>query len=346
MLDLCRETGMKYAVKCVETDVWVNGTYYGLYLLTEKIQIGKGRVDITNLEKATEKVNPVPFDPGEMIIKKSAEYRVMRYYPAVQDPEDITGGYILTQEKRFRMRDHMVAGFQTNDELSIRIKEPTYPSVAQTEYMYARILEMYNALQASDGINQETGKSYEEYLDAKSFAQRLLIEDWTKNYDFIGGSLFMYKDSDLVDPLIYAGPSWDYDLCFGNMGNHSYQPTGKYVTATDRKYNLWRLLYSHESFRRILSEVWEKDFRPAVAVLLGEKEAGPDSIIRSIDDYKKWISPSVQMDNRRWGVSKDATGRGSGGNFDNAVEYMRKWIKRRTAWMDEEYAAKTAADGD
>ena len=105
VLDLCRETGMKYAVKCVETDVWVNGTYYGLYLLTEKIQIGKGRVDITNLEKATEKVNPVPFDPGEMIIKKSAEYRVMRYYPAVQDPEDITGGYILTQEKRFRMRE-------------------------------------------------------------------------------------------------------------------------------------------------------------------------------------------------------------------------------------------------
>ena len=343
VLDLCRAIGLKNAVSCVQADVWINGSYNGLYLIAEKIQIGKSRIDITNLEKATEKVNAEPFNAGRIASGRTDDCPILRSYPAVKDPEDITGGYIFTMEKRSRMNDHIIPGFRTKDGLNIRIKEPTYPSKAQTEYLAARVTEMQQALISTDGIQHVTGKSFEEYLDVTSFAQRFLVEDWTKNYDYTGGSQFMYKDSDLADPLVYAGPSWDYDLCFGNMGNRGYKPAGRYLTANRKTPNLWWLLWTHNSFRRKVCELWEKDFRPAVAVLLGETEAGPDSIIRPLEEYHDRISASVQMDNKRWGISHDATGRGSGESFDNAVKYMAKWIAERTAWMDGEYRTETAA---
>ena len=344
VLDMSREIGLKNAVNCVQADVWINGNYQGLYLITEKIQIGGERIDIANLEKATKKVNDDPFNAGPIITEKSSAYPLIRSYPGVKDPEDITGGYILTIEKKHRMKDYVLAGFRTKEELSIRIKEPTYPSRAQAEYLFALITEMHKALLAKDGTEAGTGKSYEEYLDVNSFAQRFLIEEWTKNYDFIGGSQFLYKDSDLNDPLIYAGPSWDYDLCFGNMNDRGYPPTGKYLTAYRRNGNLYWLLYNHEGFRNKVCEIWEKTFRPAAAVLLGEKEAGTDGIIRSLDEYTERIGASVQMNYNRWSISRDATGSGSGGSFERAVAYLKKWIAERTMWMDQEYtsSAETA----
>lgn len=339
VLDMSREIGLKHAVGCVQADVWINGIYNGLYLITEKIQIGGSRIDIINLEKATEKVNGEPFSPGQIITEKSASFPLLRSYPAVKDPEDITGGYILTIEKKHRMKDYVLAGFRTKEELSIRIKEPTYPSRAQTEYVFGRMTEVQNALMAKDGIEPATGKSYDEYLDITSFAQRFLIEDWTKNYDFIGGSQFLYKDSDLADPRIYAGPSWDYDLCFGNMGDRGYSPNGKYLTSYRKKNNLYWLLYTHETFGERVTEIWEKTFRPAVAVLLGEQEAPQGGSLCSLDEYRERISDSVQMNYTRWGISRDATGSGSGGDFGTAFAYLKKWITERTAWMDREYTS-------
>ena len=346
VLDMSRQIGLKNAISCIQADVWINGNYNGLYLVTEKIQIGKGRVEITNLEKATEKVNPEPFNAGKISTARKSPYPLLRAYPSVRDPEDITGGYIFTVEKHARLRDFVVAGFRTKKELSIRIKEPTYPSWRQAEYLFARISEMQTALLSPDGINPDTGKSYREYLNTTSFAQRLLIEDWCKNYDLAGGSQYMYKDSDLVDPLIYAGPSWDYDLCFGNMKDRGYSAGTPYVTTYRRNNNLYYLLYNQEAFRAETGMIWQRDFRPAAEILLGEKEPEPDSIIRPLDEYRERISASVAMNYRRWPVSDDATGKGAGGNFDNAVEYLRKWITQRTDWMNQMYRTETVIDDE
>ena len=71
----------------------------------EGCRFGGSRINIINLEKATEKVNSEPFSPGQIITEKSASFPLLRSYPAVKDPEDITGGYILTIEKKHRMKD-------------------------------------------------------------------------------------------------------------------------------------------------------------------------------------------------------------------------------------------------
>jgi len=269
-------------------------------------------------------------------VQDKKSFPLLRAYPAVADPEDITGGYIFTAEKKARMRNYSLAGFRTENELSIRIKEPTYPSRSQAEYLYARVWEAQKALIAKDGVEPETGKTWQEYLDIESFARKFLIEDFCKNYDYAGGSQYMYKDSDLVDPLIYAGPSWDYDLSFGNMPDRGYQADGAYVTAYHRNLNLYWLLSCHESFCEKVKEVWRQRFRPAAAVLLGETEAAPDSFVRSIDEYQARISASAEMNRLRWGVS--TVTKGSGETFDRVIQYLKRWMAERTAWLDKTWA--------
>lgn len=337
-LDMSRAAGLRNAVSCVQADVWINGQYNGLYLAAEKIQIKKGRLELRDLEEETEKVNSEPVSSFSMFADKTnRNYPLMRGYRIPKNPEDITGGYIMTIEKFARLRDYKIAGFRTKENLSVHIKEPTYPSREQVEYLAGRVNDMHQAVIAEDGVNAETGKHYTEYIDPESFAVKFLAEEWTKDYDFIGGSQFMYKDSDDRDPLIYAGPAWDYDLAFGNMPDRGTGPTGNYVTAISHKTgNFYWLLSRHDDFMDLVRKTWTEKFRPAAAVLLGEQEAGEGSAIRSLDSYVEAIRDSAAMNYARWSIS-DTTLARSAGSFENAVSYLKKWIAGRTEFMDGEY---------
>lgn len=338
MLDMAGDIGLKNAVRCVHADVWINGQYQGLYLVAEKIQVGKERIPITNLEKATEKVNPSPLDFEELETVKSKHYPLMRFYPAIRDPEDITGGYIFTIEKYHRLQNTKLEGFRTRENLSVHIKEPTRPSKAQAEYLFEAVSRMQRALDDPTGTDPESGKTLDECLDRTSFAQMFLLEDWCKNYDFTGGSIFMYKDSDTIDPKIYAGPAWDFDLSFGNMADKGTNPKGNWVVSVHNSSNIWWALDRHESFRETAAEIWKNRFRPAAAVLLGDAEPEPGSRLKSLDAYRAEIAASVNMNYHRWPVSKDATEKAARGDFDSAVNYLKKWIRTRTESLDQRYA--------
>ena len=337
VLDMCRAAGLRNAVSCVQADVWINGQYNGLYLIAEKIQIKKGRLELRDLEEETEKVNSQPVSSYAMFQQKENPFPLTRGYRIPENPEDITGGYIMTIEKFARLRDYPVAGFRTKKDLSVQIKEPTYPSREQVEYLAGLVNDMHLAVIADDGVNRETGKAYTEYIDTESFAVKFLAEDWSKDYDFIGGSQFMYKDSDSRDPLIYAGPAWDYDLAFGNMSDRGNSPAGNYITAMSHKTgNIWWLLSRHGDFMDLVRKTWTEKFRPAAAVLLGEREAEAGSVVRSLDEYVESIRASAEMNFARWSVPTKIYGP-SAGSFENAVCYLKKWITDRTKFMDGEY---------
>ncbi|MDR3195089.1 MAG: CotH kinase family protein [Tannerella sp.] len=49
-LELGRRFGLPYTNHCIHVEVFLNGSYRGSYLLTEQVQVGKGRVDIDEKE--------------------------------------------------------------------------------------------------------------------------------------------------------------------------------------------------------------------------------------------------------------------------------------------------------
>ena len=156
----------------------------------------------------------------------------------------------------------------------------------------------------------------------------------------LGGSQLIYKDSDRVDPLIYAGPAWDYDLSFGMMKDRGAQPTGEYVlSANFTKRNLYQLFWNQEDFRRETREIWQRSFRPALGVLLGETEG--EGVLRSLTAYAEEIRASAVMNAKRWGTNSGA-GRLAGSNFETAVAYLENWIRQRVSWMEEKSQYSTA----
>lgn len=224
----------------------------------------------------------------------------------------------------------------TDRQLSIYIKEPTYPSTAQVEYLGRTVTELQHALMAKDGICPESGKHYTDYLDMESFALKYLIENWCKNYDYMAGSQYFYKDSDRIDPKIYAGPAWDYDLSFGNMEDRGILTTAGYLNNIKQDNNIYWLLYTHEEFRELVAERWRSVFRPAVGVLLGETPPREDGTLRSFEDYREGIRASAAMNYRKWGKNS-ATSKISGEFFSTATPYLENWIRKHTAAMDEMY---------
>ena len=338
VLDLSQEAGLPCAVDCCQADVWFNGVYHGLYLLTEKIQIKSGRVHITDLEEKTEEVNDQPLDSYPAFDLKDGFLPVMRGYEVPVDPEDITGGYIATIEKPHRLNDSRRPGIRTTGQLSVRIKEPTCPSLAQVNYFGRLVNDMHNAILAGDGVNPDTGMHYSEYLDVTSFAKKFLIEDLSKNYDATGGSQYFFKDSDLVDPLIYAGPSWDYDLSFGNIDNRGEATDGDYVLRLKLgSTNLYSQLGQHADFMEAVGREWREVFRPAMAVLLGEAPPTGRSRLRSMADYEDLLRASAAMNAARWGVATVASRR-AGRDFASGVKALSTWIRKRVEYLDKRYA--------
>ena len=338
VLDLSREVGLPYSVKCRQTDVWLNGVYNGMYLMTEKIQINKNRINITDLEEKTEAVNDQPLDTYPKYNPDDGFLPIMRGYKIPNNPEDITGGYIVTIEKPHRLKDSTKPGIRTKKQLSIRIKEPTYPSEAQVAYLGKLFNDMHNAVLAADGVNQDTGKHYTEYLDTVSFARKYLVEDMSKNYDAAGGSQYLFKDSDLTNPLIYAGPSWDYDLSFGNMDVRGASPVGEYMSILKvGSINFFGQLAKHEEFKNEVKKNWRDVFRPAVAILMGEVPATESSEICSFEQYYELLKDSAKMNEIRWGkVTK--LSKYAGSDFDSGVRSLKNWIQKRINSMDEVFA--------
>ena len=333
VLDLSQETGLRYAVGCQQVDVWINGSYNGLYLMTEKIQITKDRMNLQDLEEETRRVNDQPVDSYRRYLEKGGELLdLARGYRIPNNPEDITGGYLASIEKFARLRDYSIPGFRMKNGISVRIEEPTCPSQEQVDYLGRRMDEALTALSAADGRHPETGKSYHEYLDSASFALKMLIEDFCKNYDMLGGSQLLYKDADRVDPKIYAGPAWDYDLSFGMMKDRGAKPTGEYVLSPNfSKRNIYQIFWGQEDFREETGKIWKQTFRPALEILTGETVG--EGKLRSLAEYREGIRNSAAMNARRWGTNSGA-GHLAGNNFETACAYLENWIRQRIDWMD------------
>jgi len=338
--NMAQASGMPHALSCLHADVYINGEYRGLYLLTEKIEIGDDAVPLHALEKETEELNDEDLDSYDRYDGESEGLRNARWYDIPNNPEDITGGYILETDKVFRYREETDAGFITGLNMAVYIKEPEYPSQSQTLYIAGLVNAFHRAVTARDGVDPETGVHYSDMIDMPSFARKFLIEEVTKNFDALRGSQYFFKDRG--DDLLYAGPAWDYDLAYGNIRQegfikHSY-PNGFYLSNYSSTEVWYNNLIAHEDFEQLVMETYRTVFHPMMEVLLGLRSAEGYEPLKSISDYKAEIADSAAMNFVRWNPSsiKDYN-KDAGTNFRTGVEHMNDFIQKRMNFLDKEW---------
>ena len=339
--DLASAAGMAHTTEYRYADVYVNTVYYGFYLLTEKVQIQKNRIDAFDLEKATEKANEKDLSSYRRLGHSGYSRNTYKYSSIPNDPKNITGGYLLQLELDERY-SQTSCGFVTSHGQSVLLKSPEYASKAQVEYIRSLVQSFENAIWAEDGIDPETGKHFSEIADMDSLVGKYLIEEISKNMDANKSSFYLYKYEDSVSEKLFFGPVWDYDIAYGNYNASYYK---KYLTdpegllaATDdyKRYYWFPQLYKREEFKAAVKEAYQERFRPCLEVILGLREPTDDTgRLSSLDEYEALLSPAGELNFTRWRTfNADEFPVRTGADLHENFEYLRHFLSVRMAYLD------------
>lgn len=206
------KAGVPYTPKFTPVDVYVNSEYLGAYILTTRVEVDKTRVNIQNLEDANEEANDgidIEALPRGGVYGSVSGYleNTQKWIEIPNNPEDITGGYILETELPSRYADE-VCGFVTANSQSVIFKSPEFASKEQVEYASSWYQNFENAVFGNKGLDEIA-----KYCNIDSLVDLYLLNEWYANHDAALTSTYFYKP---VGDTLYAGPVWDFDRAFGN----------------------------------------------------------------------------------------------------------------------------------
>ena len=339
--DMASACALPYTTEYRCVDVFVNTVYYGTYLLTEKVQINDSRVDIQDLEEMTQAENETDIESAKR--RGIHEYRrdSFTYYDIANNPEDITGGYLMHLELEDRYAQS-ATGFVTEHGQAVQLKSPEYITKAQMEYISSFVQSFENAIWAEDGVDPETGRHFFDIADKDSMVGKYLIEEISKNLDANKSSFYIFKDSDYNNGKLQFGPVWDFDNAYANFTSAYYKtkltsPEGLYAATDDyAKYYWWPLLYRHEEFVDAVKEAYELKFRPCIEVLLGQRAPSKATgDLKSLDDYAAEWRASIDMNFTRWRIfNADEFPVKTGRDYDENIEYLRTFLTKRMTYLD------------
>lgn len=304
--DMGQYLNLEYSPDSTWVDLYCNGQYKGLFLLTEAITVGEGRVDIYDLEKENKKAN-VDIDFDALLPIREGN---ISYYD-IENPVDISGGFLIEKEIVDELKPEE-AYFTTNlCNYTFVVREPKHASKEQVLYIADFVQKIEDSF--VNGTDE-----YKNYIDMDSFAKQFLIDKIVLEADEMQMSTFFYKEKG--EDILKSGPIWDYDRSMGEI-------YPQYTTEIEDKpgaMNEWYLtLYEEEEFYQILRSNFAK-LLPYMEELLNYK----------IDEYASILQESVYIDmNILKQYANDETR--SYSEYDNYVRYLKYYLVNRLNYLIE-----------
>ncbi len=304
--------GLRGTTDSVMTDVYFNGEYAGMYQLSEKVEIDPSRLDITDLEDENRRVNlkdPATYETTE--IEGSGESEIS-YAELDHTPMDYTGGYLIERNyvERYSSRP---SRFKTESGERYVVRSPAYASKTEVEYIAGVFQRIEDKAASGDG-------SISDLIDLQSFADKYVLEEFVKNEASGSTSSFFYKDADSVDPLIYAGPAWDFDKTLSNGQNDTIDAVRTITFNTNHKQQtmlFYDLYMKNDEFRALVKKSYEEKVRPYAEGLLNGK----------LDELTAIVSSNNNMDGFRWHDNPAA--------IEEDTEKVRTFLKERMDFCDD-----------
>ncbi len=305
---------MEYTPEGRLVEVFLDGTYYGVYVLCEAVSKGKTRLNLD--------------DPGE-------------------EGDELTGGYLLEVDCNeggfFSSHYHPMLsdGTLIMDRYNYyQYKSPEIQDMtrAQINYINNRIDEMEESLLASNYLDPVNG--YRKYIDAQNFIDYQLFTELGNNVDGYRMSGKFFKRRDSIDGR-FKMVLWDFNLAFGGARyNESYRTDTWMYQSNDITYPggevflvpfWWYKVNTDPIYTAQLKARW-KQFR--------RSNLSDDAIMNTVDSlayvinkygaeqrnsqawprWNKWVWPNYYTPK----------------SYSDELAYLKRWITARVAWMDEQ----------
>lgn len=286
--DIAKLLGMEYTPDSQFVNLYIDGQYQGMYLLSQRISSDGGSVKIHDLETENEQA----MTTGVV-------------------PDNISGGYLLEFDIRASQED---AWFPLNSQ-TVRVKSPEKILDEELTYIMYYMKKVEYILHSENGVNADTGESYQDCMDMESWIKMYLLQEFFVQYDAEFSSFYMYKEKD--DPLIYAGPIWDFDLAFGSVWEGNYPKLTARTLMMNGKAGWLAELDGYPEFHEKMILLYQNKFADIIEKYMSE------NFIREVGN----IQQAYHMNALRWerefqDIQKEA-GR------------MQTWISERKSFWDE-----------
>ena len=304
---------MEYTPQGRLCEVYLDGTYYGVYILSEVVSKGKHRLNLD--------------DPGD-------------------EGDALTGGYLMEvaryDDMYYLSKYHPVntAGTPYNDRyILFQYKSPDYEDLTwtQREYIHGAIDRMEDAFASENFTNPE--ESYRKYIDVQSFMDYQLMQELSHNVDAYRLSGKFFKRRDSIDPR-FKMVVWDLNLAFGNARHNQgyYTNTWVYwlnpVLYSNNDYMIpfwWYKLNTDPEYTAALKARWAEYRRSnlrqerilATVDSLATVLTSHGAVERNSDAWPRWgqyVWPNYYIAD----------------NYAEEVDWLKQWLVERIAWMDEQ----------
>jgi hypothetical protein len=290
-------------------ELYLNGDYNGIYVLTESIKRDSNRVDISKLK------------PDEI------------------SGDDLTGGYIVKVDKLYGLGPDEY--FQISPSIHYHNSDNyiftyVYPKSneivsAQKNYIRNYLTDTENSLNSESFSDPITG--FRKYIDVKSFVDFQIIQELTNNVDGYRLSTFFNKDKDSNGGKLNAGPLWDFDLCYGNEDytDFNLQTDTWLYTKFENQYggriHWWARMMEDLGYRGVFMSRWRDLRRGAFST---------DSIMTFLDNKIEYLGEAIDRNFTRWPVLGTYVWPNYfiGETYEDEVGYLKRWITDRVDWID------------
>lgn len=305
MMELMKGTQM-YLPRMRFFELIFNGRYYGLYVLSEKIERGKNRLDIASSKKST------PQESG---------------FHLEVDRSDEAGFYSVKE-----IRNLLGVKENWRQKPWYQIKYPKSDAITPEQELFIRqrIDSFETVMESARFADSLSG--YHRYLDEHSAKGFFIAQELSRNVDGYRLSTPLYKDADSKDRRFKLS-LWDFNIAFGNADyGWAWSTEGWSYNQTAFAAPFWfKQLLRDPVFRSSLQQYWRE---------LRSKQLSDERINSVLDSLMAVSAEAAQRNNQAWQLERKTVWPVYylASSYADELDYLQRWLRRRIYWIDNQWS--------
>lgn len=299
----------RWAPRTKFCEVFINGSYEGVYIFTERIKRKDGKVGTNDVEPDENSGNELT---GDYIFKVD---------------KTTSGGVIAWTSPYPPYNSTATIGFQMHD--------PELDSLTATQLNYIQnYVTTFEGILAGPNFDDPVN-GFRAFADAESFIDFMLVNEVSKNVDGYRISTFLHKLRVSEGGKLIAGPLWDFNLAYGNANYcQGGQTSG------------WEIYFNQVCGGSLVNPFWwermlqDTEFAHLTNCRYKELRQGPwntDSLMQKIDSVASFLDDAQQRNFQRWPILGTYVWPNNfiGNTYQEEINYLKTWLTDRLTWMDQ-----------